>query len=380
MKQTLKQIIPPPVWTFTRDTYDAIRRIPQLPAAYLHPWRRESIRRLTEVKDIHKGKRAFIIGNGPSLKQTDLSKLKDEITFGMNRIYLAFPEWGFTTTYLCVTNDLVVEQFVDDITALPIPKFIAWRSHRHFLPKFSNSPRKASSLESLPTFVYTTYTGPRFTGDVRGRVWEGATVTNLALQLAFHMGIEKAILIGVDHNFADKGEANKTILVFGLVFLVAGIAFKLGVVPFHMWVPDVYHGAPTAVTLFIGSAPKLAAFAFIMRLLAQGLGAGYLVEEWQQMLIVMAFLSLAIGNITAIAQVNLGVRKHRNRPLTDLGFMSRQILATLLERVGVRDSGVGLTQYLPAGDSFTELTSPVDLEDRPALARLAQEQRLDLQQ
>lgn len=207
MKQTLKQIIPQPAWQFARDTYDGFCRIPELPAAYLHPWRRESIRRLAELKDVHKGKRAFIIGNGPSLKQTDLSKLKDEITFGMNRIYLAFPEWGFTTTYLCVTNDLVVEQFVDDITALPIPKFIAWRSHKHFSPQIP--------ISQLPTFVYTTYTGPRFTGDVRGRVWEGATVTNLALQLAFHMGIKKAILIGVDHNFADKGEANKTIVSQG---------------------------------------------------------------------------------------------------------------------------------------------------------------------
>ena len=207
MKQTLKQIIPQPLWHFSRDTYDAIRRIPQLPAAYLHPWRRESVRRLSKMKDIHKGKRAFIIGNGPSLKQTDLSKLKNEIMFGMNRIYLAFPQWGFTTTYLCITNDLVVEQFVNDINALTIPKFIAWRSHHHFSPQLPNS--------QLPAFIYTSYTGPGFSGDVRGRVWEGGTVTNLALQLAFHMGIEKAILIGVDHNFASKGEANKTVVSAG---------------------------------------------------------------------------------------------------------------------------------------------------------------------
>ncbi len=229
MKQSLKQIIPPPLWQFSRDAYDSFRRLPELPSAFFHPWRRESIRHLAALKDVHKGKRAFIIGNGPSLKQTDTSKLKNEITFGMNRIYLAFPEWGFTTTYLCVTNDLVVEQFVDDISALPIPKFIAWRSHRHFNYQFSNSqfsnspiPNRQSPvsslqspISSLPTFIYTTYTGPKFSPDVRGRVWEGATVTNLALQLAFHMGIEKAILIGVDHNFADKGEANKTIVSQG---------------------------------------------------------------------------------------------------------------------------------------------------------------------
>jgi hypothetical protein len=207
MKNSLKKIVPQPVWEAVRDSYDAVRRIPQLPAAYFHPWRRESIRRLAELKDVHKGKRAFIIGNGPSLKHTDLSKLKNEITFGMNRIYAAFPEFGFTTTYICVTNDLVVEQFGHEINALPIPRFIAWRSHRHFPPQ--------TPLAQTPTFVYTSYTGPRFATDARGRVWEGATVTNLALQLAFHMGIGQAILIGVDHNFTSKGEANKTVISNG---------------------------------------------------------------------------------------------------------------------------------------------------------------------
>ena len=96
------------------------------------------------------------------------------------------------------------------------------------------------------------------------------------------------------------GGARDVALVFALVFVVAGIGFKLGAVPFHMWVPDVYHGAPTAVTVFIGSAPKLAAFAFMMRLLVQGLGAEQLLEEWSQMLMVMAAASLAIGNVTAI--------------------------------------------------------------------------------
>jgi hypothetical protein len=110
-----------------------------------------------------------------------------------------------------------VEQFVEEISALTIPKFIAWRSHRHFIPQFSNSRVSGlpSPLSSLPTFIYTTYTGPKFAYDVRGRVWEGATVTNLALQIAFHMGIEQAILIGVDHNFASKGDANKTVVSEG---------------------------------------------------------------------------------------------------------------------------------------------------------------------
>ena len=203
MKQTFKKFTPERVWRAARDTYDSIKRIPELPGAWLHPWRRESIRRLAALKDRHKGQRAFIIGNGPSLKQTDLSRLRNECTFGMNRFYLAFPELGFHTTYFAATNDLVIGQFHADILALPMPKFLAWRSHRHFAPGLS--------LSEIPTFLYTSYTGPRFSGDVRGRVWEGATVTNAALQLAFHMGFEQVILIGVDHNFTSKGDANKTV-------------------------------------------------------------------------------------------------------------------------------------------------------------------------
>jgi NADH-quinone oxidoreductase subunit N len=100
-----------------------------------------------------------------------------------------------------------------------------------------------------------------------------------------------------------KGTASKAILSFGLVFMVAGLAFKLGVVPFHMWVPDVYQGAPTPVTLMIGSAPKLAAFALTVRLLVVALFP--LAVDWQQMFIIMAVLSLAIGNLAAIMQTNL---------------------------------------------------------------------------
>lgn len=207
MKQTIKSILPPPALNLARTAYDSLRRLPELPSAYLHPWRRESIRRLAALKDRHRGQRAFIIGNGPSLRQTDLSRLRNEVTFGMNRIYLLFPELGFHTTYFCSINNLVIEQFSADILALPMPRFLAWRSHAYFPPDLP--------LEQLPTFLYTTYTGPRFSPDVRGRVWESATVTNVALQLAFHMGFEKVILIGVDHNFTFKGEANKTVVSDG---------------------------------------------------------------------------------------------------------------------------------------------------------------------
>jgi len=98
------------------------------------------------------------------------------------------------------------------------------------------------------------------------------------------------------------GEAEQMALVFGIVFLVAGLAFKLGAVPFHMWVPDVYQGSPTAVTLILGAAPKLAAFAITLRLLVEGMHD--LATDWQPMLLILAVMSLIIGNLTAIAQTN----------------------------------------------------------------------------
>ena len=99
------------------------------------------------------------------------------------------------------------------------------------------------------------------------------------------------------------GEINKAVLAIGVVFIVAGLAFKLGAVPFHMWVPDVYQGAPTSITLLIGGAPKLAAFAITMRLLVDGMLG--LANDWQQMLVVLSVGSMAIGNLAAIAQTNL---------------------------------------------------------------------------
>jgi len=116
---------------------------------------------------------------------------------------------------------------------------------------------------------------------------------------------------------AETGSA-RTLLVFGLVFLVSGLAFKLGVVPFHMWIPDVYQGASTAVTLVISTAPKLAAFAMAMRLLVDGLPV--LSADWQQMLAILALLSMALGNITAIAQSNLK-RMLAYSTIAHMGFM-----------------------------------------------------------
>lgn len=122
--------------------------------------------------------------------------------------------------------------------------------------------------------------------------------------------------------------ANQTVLMFGVVFLVAGICFKLGVVPFHMWVPDVYQGAPTAVTLVIATAPKLAAFAMAVRLLIWALFD--IAEEWQMMLMLVAAASIVLGNLAAIAQQNIK-RMLAYSGISHMGFMLLGLLAGVVE-------------------------------------------------
>lgn len=207
MKHKIKRMVPKTLLAPVRQAYLALRRVPDLAGAYRHPWRQESISRLTELRDKYRNRRAFIIGNGPSLKNTDLSILRHEFTFGLNRIYLMFPSLGFMTSCLVSVNDLVIEQCRTEMQALSIPRFLSWRSHRFF--------PTASPIPELPTFLYTTYESPIFSRDVRGRVWEGATVTYVALQLAFHMGFQQVVLIGVDHDFTSKGQANRTVVSEG---------------------------------------------------------------------------------------------------------------------------------------------------------------------
>jgi hypothetical protein len=203
MKNSLKRITPPPLWQAARSAWQVAQHARQWPAAAFHPWRRASIRRLAAYKDIHQGERCVIIGNGPSLQKTDVSRLKDEYTFGMNRVYLAFQKWGFSTSYYVAINDLVVEQCAADIQKLPMPKFIAWHAHPYLTP-----------TENI-CFLHTTYTGPKFATDVRHRMWEGATVTYVAMQLAYYMGFNPVILIGVDHSFTSQGQPNATVVSQG---------------------------------------------------------------------------------------------------------------------------------------------------------------------
>lgn len=205
MKQLLKKVTPSPLWKLGSDGYWAWRnRGRHIAARSIDPRWRTSKRSLAADQEKHQGQRCFIIGNGPSLRQTDVSRLKNEVTFGLNRIYLLFPELGFSTTYLVSVNDLVLEQCAGEMQALSLPRFVTWRARGWFQP------------DAGITFLDTDFTGEEtFAPDCLGRVFEGYTVTYVALQLAFHMGFKEAILIGVDHNFQTQGPANQAIVSQG---------------------------------------------------------------------------------------------------------------------------------------------------------------------
>ena len=205
MKQTFKKFTPTPVWKFGSDVYWAWRNRGRhvLARSFSARWS-ASRQSLVEYHNKHQGQRCFIIGNGPSLRQTDLSKLRVEFTFGLNRIYLLFPELGFNTTCLVSVNDLVLEQCAAEMQALGLPRFVTWRARGWFRP------------DPGLTYLDTDFTGEEtFAPDCLGRVFEGYTVTYVALQLAFHMGFKEAILIGVDHNFQTQGPANQAIISQG---------------------------------------------------------------------------------------------------------------------------------------------------------------------
>ncbi|MBI3383583.1 MAG: NADH-quinone oxidoreductase subunit NuoN [Aquabacterium sp.] len=145
--------------------------------------------------------------------------------------------------------------------------------------------------------------------------------------LSMMYGATGSLDLGEVYKATLTGQINKQVLAFGLVFIVAGLAFKLGVVPFHMWVPDVYQGAPTAATLLVAGAPKLAAFAITIRLLVEGLINT--ATDWQQMLMILAVLSMTVGNLAAIAQTNLK-RMLAYSGIAQLGFMLLGFVPTIV--------------------------------------------------
>jgi len=170
-----------------------------------HPAGRASLAMLGDLRDCYQGERCFIIGNGPSLQKTDLTRLRDEYTFGLNRIYLLFPQLGFSTTFLVTVNHLVVEQCVDEILSVPSIKFLPWS-----LRKIINAPMHSDSI-----FFRGDRSGGGFTTDACRPLWQGATVTYIAMQLAYHMGFKQVALIGVDHSFFTQGKPNTEIVSHG---------------------------------------------------------------------------------------------------------------------------------------------------------------------
>ncbi len=141
-------------------------------------------------------------------------------------------------------------------------------------------------------------------------------------------GATGSLDIGQVFKAINSGEIKHQVLVFGLVFVVAGLAFKLGAVPFHMWVPDVYHGAPTAITALIGGAPKLAAFAMIIRLLVDGLLP--LAIDWQQMLMVLAVCSLLVGNLAGLQQTSIK-RMLAYSTISQMGFVLLGLMSGVVD-------------------------------------------------
>ena len=164
---------------------------------------RASARRLASLENRYRGERCVIIGNGPSLKDMDLSPLRDEYTFGLNRIYLLYERMGFSTNFFVSVNRYVLEQCADEIRGVPGMKFISWQARQHI------------PLDEDVTYLRSTI-GPRFCIDLPSQgVWEGATVTYVAMQLAYYLGFQQVILIGVDHSFASKGPAHQLVTSTG---------------------------------------------------------------------------------------------------------------------------------------------------------------------
>ncbi|MBT4551839.1 DUF115 domain-containing protein [bacterium] len=162
----------------------------------------KSLLNLTKIRNKYKGKRCFILGNGPSLNKTNLFLLKNEYTFGLNRIYLKFPDMGYKTNFHVSINDLVIDQCFDEYNQLSgIKKFY--------------TATKMNRLHSNRNTFFLKSISPTFSEDITKGVWEGATVTYVAMQIAYYLGFKEVILVGVDHNFKTKGKPHSRVMQKG---------------------------------------------------------------------------------------------------------------------------------------------------------------------
>ena len=153
---------------------------------------------IRQFKDLHAGERCVIVGNGPSLRQTDMRLLRGERTFGLNRIYMMFDELGFETTFHVVVNEHVVQQCAADFRGIKAPLFTT-APNRVFLDGAAN------------TAYLNPIVGPYFSRNLSRGIWEGYTVTYAAMQIAYYMGFSKVVLVGVDHRFAVSGTPNELV-------------------------------------------------------------------------------------------------------------------------------------------------------------------------
>jgi len=159
----------------------------------------ENRKRLEAFRDKHKGERCFILANGPSLSSMQLSLLRNEITFGMNRIYLLFEQLGFSTTYFSCISDLVLDQFAEDINKLKIPKFLNWNKRKLY----------SSHDDNIMFLKIRSGIKDYFGKDLTTKISSGGTVTFACLQIAYYMGFQEVVIIGLDHKFSEKGRPNK---------------------------------------------------------------------------------------------------------------------------------------------------------------------------
>ncbi len=160
-------------------------------------WYYQQSKRLRKFKDIHAGESCFIIGNGPSLRQMDLSLLKDHCTFGLNKIYLLFDKVDINLSYHVAVNRLVIEQSIKQFETIKCPSFLSYTTAYDLVDKNDHT-----------FFIYTG--GPyTFQKDITSKICEGHTVTYVAMQIAYFMGFSRVFLIGVDHNFITQGKANQ---------------------------------------------------------------------------------------------------------------------------------------------------------------------------
>ncbi len=177
-----------------------LNEIPHTLAWKFHPHAEKNKEYIQKYHGIHDRQRCFIVANGPSLLKTNLELLEDEITFGMNRIYLNFERSSFRPTYHIVVNELILEQSANEIAVLDMPKFLNWNRRSYYGKPDSRTTYIKSKMAIKDSFQFN-LTRPMVVG---------ATVTFVALQLAYYMGFQKVYLIGLDHNYKDKGTPSMT--------------------------------------------------------------------------------------------------------------------------------------------------------------------------